>query len=85
MRFQFRNRLFLVALAAAPPAAAREYAPRVLAPSTADAYSMKPFAEFPRWRDLKDDARAWEVYRYLADPRTGLDALKALTGHGVKP
>jgi hypothetical protein len=33
---------------------------------------MKTFAEFPRWRGLKDDARAWEVFRYLADERTGL-------------
>jgi hypothetical protein len=33
---------------------------------------MKTFAGFPRWRDLKGDALAWEVYRYLADAHTGL-------------
>jgi hypothetical protein len=40
---------------------------------------MKTFAEFPRWRDLKGDALAWEVYRYLTDERTGLFPL----GHPV--
>jgi len=38
----------------------------------ADAHSLKTFAEFPRWRDLAGDARAWEMYRYLVDARTGL-------------
>jgi len=33
---------------------------------------MKTFAQFPRWRGLKGDALAWEVYKYLADTRTGL-------------
>ena len=33
---------------------------------------MKTFAEFPRWRGLKDDALAWEVYTYLVDTRSGL-------------
>lgn len=51
---------------------AREYAPRVVSPHHADAYSMKTFAQHPRWRDLTGDARTWEVFRYLADPRTGL-------------
>jgi hypothetical protein len=55
-----------------PALQSREYAPRVLSPYHADAYSMKTFAQFPRWRELKNDALAWEVYRYLADPRTGL-------------
>jgi hypothetical protein len=55
-----------------PSLHAREYAPRVVLPYHADAYSMKTFAQFPRWRDLKNDARAWEVYCYLADPQTGL-------------
>jgi hypothetical protein len=62
----------LVLLAAAGTAEARVYAPRVLSPHNADAYSMKTFAQFPRWRDLKGDQLAWEVYKYLADTRTGL-------------
>jgi hypothetical protein len=53
-------------------ASARVHSPRVLSPHNADAYSMKTFAQFPRWRDLKGDALAWEVYQYLADTRTGL-------------
>ena len=53
-------------------ASAREYAPRVVSPERADAYSMKTFAAFPRWRDLKDDALAWEVYKYLVDTKSGL-------------
>lgn len=48
------------------------FSPRVLSPHTADAYSMKTFAQFPRWRDLRGDALAYEVYKYLADTRTGL-------------
>ncbi|MDA1193299.1 MAG: hypothetical protein O3A46_16615, partial [Candidatus Poribacteria bacterium] len=51
---------------------AREYAPRVVSPRNADVYSMTTFADFPRWKDLSGDARAWEMYRYLADERTGL-------------
>lgn len=51
---------------------AREYAPRVVSPERADAYSMRTFAEFPRWRGLQGDALAWEVYRYLVDTRSGL-------------
>jgi hypothetical protein len=31
---------------------AAEHAPRILSPHNADAYSMRTFAEFPRWRDL---------------------------------
>lgn len=48
------------------------YAPRVLAPGVADAYSLRTFGEFDRWRELAGDARASEIYRYLADTRTGL-------------
>jgi hypothetical protein len=33
---------------------------------------MKTFAEHPAWRGLQGDRLAWEVYKYLADPRTGL-------------
>ena len=51
---------------------AREYAPRVISPHNADAYSMKTFAEFPRWRRLQGDQLAWEVYKYLVDTRTGV-------------
>jgi hypothetical protein len=53
-------------------AAAHEHAPRVLSPHNADAYSLKTFALFGRWRDLEGDAKVFEVYRYLAGPRTGL-------------
>lgn len=62
----------LMALAVAGSAQARVYAPRVVSENNADAYSLKTFAQFPRWRDLQGDARAWEIYRYLADTRTGL-------------
>ena len=51
---------------------AREYAPRVLSPHNADAYSMKTFAQYTRWRDLKPEAKMLEIYKYLADKRTGL-------------
>jgi len=53
-------------------ASAREYSPRVVSEDRADAYSMKTFAEFPRWRNLRGDALAWEVYRYLVDVRSGV-------------
>ncbi|MCI0639464.1 MAG: hypothetical protein L0Y72_15680 [Gemmataceae bacterium] len=59
-------------LALVPSVQARVYSPRVLSVHTADAYSLKTFGQFHRWRDLKGDARAWEMYRYLADTRTGL-------------
>lgn len=72
-------RLLLAALAAvlaanlaAHVATAREYSPRVVSPHNADAYSMKTFARFHRWRDLRGDELAWEVYKYLVDTRTGL-------------
>ncbi len=66
---------------------AREYAPRVLSPQVADTYSMKTFAQFSRWRDLKGDALAWEVFQYLADPHTGLFPLgqEVREGHDVLP
>ena len=67
------RRFVLVALlAAAPSALAHEHAPRILSPHNADAYSMKTFAEFPRWRDLKGDAKVYEIFKYLADRRTGI-------------
>src|SRR5436190_11741575 len=71
---QMRRLLMLVAtaLALSPMLHAHEHAPRVLSPHNADAYSMKTFAEFPRWRDLKGDAKVYEVYKYLADTRTGI-------------
>ena len=53
-------------------ARADEHAPRVLSPRNADAYSMKTFAQFHRWKDLEGDAKVYEIYRYLADKRTGL-------------
>jgi len=54
---------------AALPAMAREYSPRVVSPHNADAYSMRAFREFHRWRDLQNDELAWEVYKYLVDHR----------------
>lgn len=51
---------------------ARIYSPRVLSPHNADAYSMKTFARFHRWRDLEGDAKVFEIYKYLADRRTGI-------------
>jgi hypothetical protein len=66
---------FLLAGAFAGPASqvgAHEHAPRVLSPHTADTYSMKTFAEFPRWRDLTGDAKVYEIYKYLVDRRTGI-------------
>lgn len=48
------------------------YSPRVLAPTVADAYSMRTFARFHRWRGLEKDGKAYEIYRYLADKETGL-------------
>ncbi len=54
------------------PAQAALYSPRVVSPHNADAYSLTTFAQFPRWRDLSGDAKVFEVYRYLADRRTGL-------------
>ncbi len=59
-------------LLAAPGIYAHEHAPRVVSPHNADAYSMKTFAQYPRWRDLKGDAKVWEIYSYLADRRTGI-------------
>jgi hypothetical protein len=67
-----RHAAALLFLAWTSFAAGREYAPRVLSPERADAYSMKTFADFPRWRGLRDDALAWQVYQYLADTRSGL-------------
>jgi hypothetical protein len=69
------------------PAAAREYSPRVVSPHHADTYSMKSFAQFHRWRDLKDDRLAWEVYQYLTDRRTGLFPLgkEVYEGRDVLP
>jgi len=61
-----------VVLLSAGGAFAAEYAPRVVSPHNADAYSLKTFSEFPRWKGLTGDARAWEIYQYLADTRTGL-------------
>jgi len=62
----------LVFLLMVPGAAAREYSPRALSPQRADAYSMRTFREFPRWRDLHGDELAWEVYRYLVDTHSGV-------------
>ena len=47
-------------------------APRVVSPHNADGYSMKTFGEFHRWRELSGDERAWEIYKYLVNTRTGV-------------
>jgi len=59
-------------LCAATALPAVEYAPRVLSPHRADAYSMKTFAEYERWKDLEADVKVHEIYKYLADRRTGI-------------
>lgn len=64
--------MLMVLLSIAARAVGREYSPRVVSPHHADAYSMKTFAQHPRWRDLQGDRLAWAVYRYLADTRTGV-------------
>ncbi|MEK7677655.1 MAG: hypothetical protein AAB676_17645 [Verrucomicrobiota bacterium] len=48
------------------------YSPRILSPQQADAYSLKTFARFHRWRDLQGEAKVFEIFQYLADRRTGL-------------
>lgn len=48
------------------------YSPRILSPHQADAYSLKTFAQFHRWRDLQGEAKVFEIFQYLADRRTGL-------------
>ncbi len=67
-----RSILITILLAAAVSAEGRVYAPRVVSPHNADAYSMKTFARFHRWRDLEGDQLAWEVYKYLVDTRSGV-------------
>ncbi len=59
-------------LALMSTARAHEQAPRILSPHNADGYSMKTFAQFPRWRDLEGDEKVYEIYSYLADRRTGI-------------
>ncbi|HYF48091.1 MAG TPA: hypothetical protein VEJ63_01700 [Planctomycetota bacterium] len=66
-------------------ALARESAPRVLSPTHADAYSMKTFAQFARWKDLKGEAKVYEIYKYLADKRTGLYPMGAGAFEGKDP
>ena len=67
-RVAFTLSVFLVAASTA----ADVRAPRVISAHNADGYSMKTFADFHRWRALADDERAWEIYKYLVDTRTGL-------------
>ncbi|MBI2929925.1 MAG: hypothetical protein HYY24_30065 [Verrucomicrobia bacterium] len=61
-----------VLLASAAGAEAAVYSPRVLSPNVADTYSMRTFAQFHRWRDLSGDAKVYEIFKYLTDPRTGV-------------
>ena len=58
------------------------YSPRVLSPHNADTYNLKTFAQFSRWRELAGDAKAFEVFAYLTDPRTGLYPLGAPAREG---
>ena len=67
------------------PATAAEHAPRILSPHNADAYSMRTFAEFSRWRDLDGDAKVYEIYKYLADRRTGIFPMGAGAWEGRDP
>ncbi len=39
---------------------------------TADTHSLRTFGAWDRWRDLPPDQRAYEIYKYLVDVRTGL-------------
>jgi hypothetical protein len=64
--------LGLMFLLVTATASARVHTPRVVSPHNADGYSMQTFGEFQRWRNLSGDARAWEIYQYLVDPRTGV-------------
>ncbi len=77
------RRTVLALALAALPAAAHEHAPRVLSPHNADAYSMKTFAQYPRWRDLQGDAKVFEIYTYLVDRRTGIYPMGAGAWEGT--
>ncbi len=77
------KRLMFAFALAAVPAAAHEHAPRVLSPHNADAYSMRTFAEYPRWKDLQGDAKVFEIYKYLVDPRTGIYPMGAGAWEGT--
>ena len=48
------------------------FSPRIVSPHVADTLSLKTFADFPRWANLTEDERAYEIYKYLADTETGL-------------
>ena len=68
--------LVVALVSSASLAEAAEHAPRVLSPRTADAYSMRTFAEFPRWRDLDGDAKARACFSDAAgDEILGLELL----------
>jgi hypothetical protein len=64
--------LIVAMMVAAEGAEAAVYSPRILSPHVADTYSMKTFAQFRRWRDLSGDAKVFEMFKYLTDPRTGI-------------
>lgn len=69
---KLRTLLAAVILLFTFPVQAGVYSPRVLSPHNADTYSLKTFAEFPRWRDLQGDAKVYEIFKYLIDRRTGI-------------
>ena len=66
------SKLAVVLVLASSAALAREYAPRVVSPHNADGYSMKTFAQYARWKDLKPEDKVFEVFKYLVDQRTGV-------------
>lgn len=68
----FMRVLALVLLLQSGVLMAIEHAPRVLSPHRADAYSMKTFAQYHKWKDLKDFKKVIAVYNYLADRETGI-------------
>ena len=68
----FRLVLPAIAILCWSASEARVYSPRVISEHNVDAYSMRSFARDPRWRDLRGDQKAWEMFSYLTDYETGL-------------
>src|SRR5687768_9616227 len=61
------------------------FSPRIVGPHNADTYSLKTFAQFPRWKDLEGDPKAYEIFKYLVDKRTGLYPLGTPAREGDDP
>ncbi len=62
--------ILLLAGCLAVPAAV--FSPRVIPAHQADTYSLKTFADFAGWKDLRGDAKVYRIFEYLTDPHTGL-------------